>query len=214
VGESGAGKSTIADLIPRFFDVTQGSVKLDGKNVRSIQKLSLRDLMGIVAQETILFNDTITNNITYGQKGISKEKIRAVAEAANALNFIEAQPEGFETVIGDRGVKLSGGQRQRLAIARALLKNPPILIMDEATSSLDSESEKKVQEAIERLMQDRTVFVIAHRLSTVVNADKIIVLSRGKIVETGTHEELIEKKGYYKQLYEVQFGEIAGVTVD
>ncbi len=170
--------------------------------------------MGIVAQETILFNDTITNNITYGQEGISEEKIRAVAEAANALNFIEAQPEGFETVIGDRGVKLSGGQRQRLAIARALLKNPPILIMDEATSSLDSESEKKVQEAIERLMQDRTVFVIAHRLSTVVNADKIIVLSRGKIVETGTHEELIEKKGYYKQLYEVQFGEIAGVTVD
>ena len=214
VGESGAGKSTIADLIPRFFDVTQGSVKLDGKNVRSIQKLSLRDLMGIVAQETILFNDTITNNITYGQEGISEEKIRAVAEAANALNFIEAQPEGFETVIGDRGVKLSGGQRQRLAIARALLKNPPILIMDEATSSLDSESEKKVQEAIERLMQDRTVFVIAHRLSTVVNADKIIVLSRGKIVETGTHEELIEKKGYYKKLYEVQFGEIAGVTVD
>jgi subfamily B ATP-binding cassette protein MsbA len=214
VFESGAGKSTIADLIPRFFDVTQGSVKLDGKNVQSIQKLSLRDLMGIVAQETILFNDTITNNITYGQEGISEEKIRAVAEAANALNFIEAQPEGFETVIGDRGLKLSGGQRQRLAIARALLKNPPILIMDEATSSLDSESEKKVQEAIERLMQDRTVFVIAHRLSTVVNADKIIVLSRGKIVETGTHEELIEKKGYYKQLYEVQFGEIAGVTVD
>ncbi len=214
VGESGAGKSTIADLIPRFFDVTQGSVKLDGKDVRSIQKLSLRDLMGIVAQETILFNDTITNNITYGQEGISEEKIRAVAEAANALNFIEAQPKGFETVIGDRGVKLSGGQRQRLAIARALLKNPPILIMDEATSSLDSESEKKVQEAIERLMQDRTVFVIAHRLSTVVNADKIIVLSRGKIVETGTHEELIEKEGYYKQLYEVQFGEISGVTVD
>ena len=214
VGESGAGKSTIADLIPRFFDVTQGLVKLDGKDVRSIQKLSLRDLMGIVAQETILFNDTITNNITYGQKGISEEKIWAVAEAANALSFIKAQPEGFETVIGDRGVKLSGGQRQRLAIARALLKNPPILIMDEATSSLDSESEKKVQEAIERLMKDRTVFVIAHRLSTVVNADKIIVLSRGKIVETGTHEELIEKEGYYKQLYEVQFGEIAGVTVD
>ena len=214
VGESGAGKSTIADLIPRFFDVTQGLVKLDGKDVRSIQKLSLRDLMGIVAQETILFNDTITNNITYGQKGISEEKIWAVAEAANALSFIKAQPEGFETVIGDRGVKLSGGQRQRLAIARALLKNPPILIMDEATSSLDSESEKKVQEAIERLMKDRTVFVIAHRLSTVVNADKIIVLSRGKIVETGTHEELIEKEGYYKQLYEVQFGEISGVTVD
>ena len=214
VGESGAGKSTIADLIPRFFDVTQGSVKLDGKDVRSIQKLSLRDLMGIVAQETILFNDTIAKNIVYGQEGISEEKLRAVAEAANALSFIEAQPDGFETVIGDRGVKLSGGQRQRLAIARALLKNPPILIMDEATSSLDSESEKKVQEAIEKLMKDRTVFVIAHRLSTVVNADKIIVLSRGKIVETGTHEELIEKEGHYKQLYEVQFGEISGLTVD
>ncbi|HJL84142.1 MAG TPA: ABC transporter ATP-binding protein [Candidatus Marinimicrobia bacterium] len=214
VGESGAGKSTIADLIPRFFDVTQGSVKLDGKDVRSIQKLSLRDLMGIVAQETILFNDTIAKNIVYGQEGISEEKLRAVAEAANALSFIEAQPDGFETVIGDRGVKLSGGQRQRLAIARALLKNPPILIMDEATSSLDSESEKKVQEAIEKLMKDRTVFVIAHRLSTVVNAEKIIVLSRGKIVETGTHEELIEKEGHYKQLYEVQFGEISGLTVD
>ena len=214
VGESGAGKSTIADLIPRFFDVTQGSVRLDGKDLRSIQKLSLRDLMGIVAQETILFNDTITNNIIYGQEGISEERIRAVAEAANALSFIEDQPEAFETGIGDRGVKLSGGQRQRLAIARALLKNPPILIMDEATSSLDSESEKKVQEAIERLMKDRTVFVIAHRLSTVVNADEIIVLSKGKILETGKHEELIDKEGHYKQLYEVQFGEISGVTVD
>ena len=214
VGESGAGKSTIADLIPRFFDVTQGSVKLDGKDVRSLQKLLLRDLMGIVAQETILFNDTIANNIAYGQEGISEEKLRAVAEAANALDFIEAQPQGFDTVIGDRGVKLSGGQKQRLAIARALLKNPPILIMDEATSSLDSESEKKVQQAIERLMQDRTVFVIAHRLSTVVNADKIVVLSKGKIVETGTHKELIEKRGHYKQLYEVQFGEITRVSVD
>ncbi|HIO36683.1 MAG TPA: ATP-binding cassette domain-containing protein, partial [Candidatus Marinimicrobia bacterium] len=150
----------------------------------------------------------IANNIAYGQEGISEEKLRAVAEAANALDFIEAQPQGFDTVIGDRGVKLSGGQKQRLAIARALLKNPPILIMDEATSSLDSESEKKVQQAIERLMQDRTVFVIAHRLSTVVNADKIVVLSKGKIVETGTHKELIEKRGHYKQLYEVQFGEI------
>ena len=214
VGESGAGKSTIADLIPRFFDVTHGSVKLDGKDVRSIQKLLLRDLMGIVAQETILFNDTIANNIAYGQEGISEEKLRAVAEAANALDFIETQPQGFDTVIGDRGVKLSGGQRQRLAIARALLKNPPILIMDEATSSLDSKSEKKVQQAIERLMQDRTVFVIAHRLSTVVNADKIVVLSKGKIVETGTHKELIEKRGHYKQLYEVQFGEITRVSVD
>lgn len=209
VGESGAGKSTIADLIPRFYEVTAGAVKIDGKDVRSIQKRSLRDLMGIVPQETILFNDTIANNIGYGQEGISEVQLRGAAEAANALDFIEAQPDGFETVIGDRGVKLSGGQRQRVAIARALLKNPPILIMDEATSSLDSESEKKVQQAIERLMKDRTVFVIAHRLSTVVNADRIIVLSQGKIVETGTHEELIAGDGHYRQLYDVQFGELA-----
>lgn len=209
VGESGAGKSTMADLIPRFFEVTAGSVEIDGKDIRILQKQSLRALMGIVPQETILFNDTIANNIAYGQKGISEERLCEAAIAANALNFIDEQPKSFETVIGDRGVKLSGGQRQRLAIARAILKNPPILIMDEATSSLDSESEKKVQEAIERLMKDRTVFVIAHRLSTVVNADLILVLSRGEILEMGTHDELIQKDGHYRQLYNVQFGEIA-----
>ena len=165
--------------------------------------------MGIVPQETILFNDTIASNITYGQSGISEKDLRDAAKAANALEFIEEQPDGFETIIGDRGVKLSGGQRQRLAIARALLKNPPILIMDEATSSLDSESEQKVQEAIEHLMKDRTVFVIAHRLSTVVNADLIIVLAGGKVVESGTHDELIQTDGHYRQLYNVQFGNIS-----
>ncbi|HIC74574.1 MAG TPA: ABC transporter ATP-binding protein [Candidatus Marinimicrobia bacterium] len=207
VGESGAGKSTIADLIPRFFDVKKGSVTLDGTDIRNIRLHSLRRLMGIVPQETILFNDTIRNNISYGEKEADSGKMREAAEAANALKFIEEQPAGFETIIGDRGVKLSGGQRQRLAIARALLKNPPILILDEATSSLDTESEKKVQEAIDRLMKERTVFVIAHRLSTVLNADRIIVLRRGKIVETGTHAELLQNNGYYKKLYEVQFGE-------
>ena len=208
VGESGAGKSTIADLIPRFFEVSDGSIEIDGKDIRSLKKRSLRALMGIVPQETILFNDTIANNIAYGQSGISENSLRKAALAANALDFIEEQPHGFGTVIGDRGVKLSGGQRQRLAIARAILKNPPILIMDEATSSLDSESEKKVKQAIERLMKDRTVFVIAHRLSTVVNADLIIVLSDGKIVERGSHDQLLDENGHYKQLYNVQFGSI------
>ena len=208
VGESGAGKSTIADLIPRFFEVSDGSIEIDGKDIRSLKKRSLRALMGIVPQETILFNDTIANNIAYGQSGISENSLRKAALAANALDFIEEQPHGFGTVIGDRGVKLSGGQRQRLAIARAILKNPPILIMYEATSSLDSESEKKVKQAIERLMKDRTVFVIAHRLSTVVNADLIIVLSDGKIVERGSHDQLLDENGHYKQLYNVQFGSI------
>ncbi|MBH31188.1 MAG: multidrug ABC transporter [Candidatus Marinimicrobia bacterium] len=209
VGESGAGKSTIADLIPRFFEVTSGAVEIDGRDIRTVQKRSLRDLMGIVPQETILFNDTIATNIAYGQSGISEKDLRDAAKAANALDFINEQPNGFETIIGDRGVKLSGGQRQRLAIARALLKNPPILIMDEATSSLDSESEQKVQEAIEHLMKDRTVFVIAHRLSTVVKADLIIMLAAGQVVESGTHDELIQNDGHYCQLYNVQFGNIS-----
>jgi len=207
VGESGAGKSTIADLIPRFYDVDGGSITLDGIDIRKIRLQSLRQLMGIVPQETILFNDTISNNISYGDFQTDLGQMSEVAKAANALGFIEAQPEGFDTIIGDRGVKLSGGQRQRLAIARALLKNPPILILDEATSSLDTESEKKVQEAIDRLMRDRTVFVIAHRLSTIINANKIIVLKEGKIEEMGTHTELVERNGYYRSLYEVQFGQ-------
>ena len=196
----------MADLIPRFFDVDQGKIKIDGQDIKELEKKSLRNLMGIVPQETILFNDTIANNIGYGKKGINKNDLIKVAKVANALNFIENQPDGFNTVIGDRGVKLSGGQRQRISIARALLKNPPILIMDEATSSLDSESEKKVKKAIERLMKNRTVFVIAHRLSTVVNANKIILLKRGKIVEIGTHQDLLKNNKDYKKLYDVQFG--------
>lgn len=206
VGESGAGKSTVADLIPRFYDVNEGVITLDGVDIRRIRLKSLRRLMGVVPQETILFNDSIESNISYGELNTDAEKIREVARAANALEFIQEQPEGFDTVIGDRGVMLSGGQRQRIAIARSLFKNPPILILDEATSSLDTESEKKVQEAIDRLMRARTVFVIAHRLSTVVNADRIIVLKKGRIVESGRHEELLERNGYYRNLYESQFG--------
>ena len=205
VGVSGAGKSTTADLIPRFFEPTEGAVQLDGVDIRKFKTRALRQLMGIVTQETILFNDTISGNIAYGKKDIPIEKIRKAAAAANALEFIDKLPEGFDTIIGEKGVRLSGGQRQRLAIARALFKDPPILILDEATSSLDIESEKKVQEAMDRLMKDRTVLVIAHRLSTIVNADNIIVLDGGKIVETGTHEQLLGQNGIYKNLYNVQF---------
>jgi len=205
VGSSGSGKSSIADLIPRFFEPTKGRITLDRTDIKDVRIKSLRNLMGIVTQETILFNDTISGNIAYGQKGVKPNKIHAAAEAANAKEFIDALPQGFNTVIGEKGVRLSGGQRQRLAIARALLKDPPILILDEATSSLDTESEKHVQEAIDNLMKDRTVLVIAHRLSTIVNADRIIVLDNGKIIESGTHNELLDKKGIYKNLYDIQF---------
>ena len=205
VGASGSGKSTIADLIPRFFEPTKGRITLDAIDIKDVRIKSLRKLMGIVTQETILFNDTISGNIAYGQKEVKSSKIHAAAEAANAKEFIDALPQGFNTVIGEKGVRLSGGQRQRLAIARALLKDPPILILDEATSSLDTESEKYVQEAIDNLMKDRTVLVIAHRLSTIVNADRIIVLDNGKIVESGTHTELLDKNGIYKNLYDIQF---------
>ncbi|NOZ04456.1 MAG: ABC transporter ATP-binding protein [FCB group bacterium] len=208
VGHSGAGKSTIADLLPRFYDVTEGSITIDGIDIRRISLASLRSLMGVVTQETILFNDTVRNNIAYGDSNVPEEKVRAAAEAANALDFILEMPEGFDTVIGEKGVKLSGGQRQRLAIARALFKNPPILILDEATSSLDTESEKLVQQAIEKLMHNRTVLVIAHRLSTVVNANKIIVLKEGRIVEMGTHQQLMDKAGLYRKLFRIQFGDI------
>ena len=205
VGPSGSGKSTIADLIPRFFDVSKGTLRIDGNNVQKISFSSLRGSMGIVTQEVILFNDTIRKNIAYGQSDVTEEAIQKAAEAANALEFIKQTPDGFDTLIGERGVNLSGGQKQRLAIARALLKNPPILILDEATSALDTESEKMVQKAIEVLMKDRTVLVIAHRLSTVQNADKIVVLDKGKILEVGSHNELYEKGGLYRRLYDIQF---------
>ena len=205
VGPSGSGKSTIADLIPRFYDVTTGSIRIDGYDLRKATLASIRGNMGIVTQEVILFNDTIKNNIAYAQPNVSDDAIKQAAEAANALDFIEKSPEGFNTLIGERGVNLSGGQKQRLAIARALLKNPPILILDEATSALDTESEKKVQNAIENLMKDRTALVIAHRLSTVQNADKIIVINEGHVVEIGTHNQLYENDGLYRRLYDIQF---------
>ena len=205
VGSSGAGKSTLADLIPRFYDVNNGGITIDGHDVRDLSLNSLRRLMGVVTQETILFNDTVRANIAYGQKDVYDDQIISAATAANALEFINDFADGFDTVIGEKGVKLSGGQRQRLAIARAIMKNPPILILDEATSALDTESERLVQKALETLMANRTVLVIAHRLSTVTNANKIILLDKGEIKEVGTHNELMEKEGLYSNLYNIQF---------
>lgn len=200
VGSSGGGKSTIADMIPRFYDPTEGQILIDGLDLRSITTKSLRDQMGIVTQESILFNDTIFNNIAFGTEATEAEVV-AAAKIANAHDFILEQPDSYQTVIGDRGTKLSGGQRQRLSIARAILKNPPILILDEATSALDTESEKLVQEALTNLMKNRTTLVIAHRLSTIQHADEILVLSGGKIIERGTHDELLkEEKSFYRKL--------------
>jgi subfamily B ATP-binding cassette protein MsbA len=205
VGMSGGGKSTIADLIPRFYDVQEGGVSVDDIDVRKLRLDSLRSQIGIVTQHTFLFNDTVRNNIAYGSKKKSQDEIVAAAVAANAHNFISRLPQGYDTIVGELGVRLSGGERQRIAIARALLKNAPILILDEATSSLDSESERAVQEALEVLMQNRTTLVIAHRLSTVRRADKIVVLVRGRIVEQGTHEELFAMGQEYRKLYDLQF---------
>jgi subfamily B ATP-binding cassette protein MsbA len=205
VGRSGAGKSTLADLIPRFYDVTAGSITVDGRDVRDLTLASLRAEIAIVTQFTFLFNDSVRNNIAYGDVGTSMERIVAAARAANAHEFVCELPQGYDTVIGELGIKLSGGQRQRLAIARALLKNAPILILDEATSALDNESERLVQEAVERLMAGRTTLVIAHRLSTIRNADRIAVLDAGRVVEEGTHAELLELGGEYRRLYDLQF---------
>ncbi len=206
VGSSGAGKSTLIDLIPRFFDPVSGRILLDGNDIKNVKFEDLRALLGIVTQETVLFNDTIKSNIAYGQADFSEEKIVEAAKAANAHRFIVQLPNGYNTIIGERGTKLSGGERQRISIARALLVNPPIMILDEATSSLDNESEVLVQEAIERLMTDRTTFVIAHRLSTIRNADTIIVIDKGEIVQSGKHDQLLkDTSGIYKKLYELQF---------
>ena len=193
------------DLIPRFFEVTKGRITIDGVDIAEASLQSLRDQIGIVAQDTFLFNDTVRNNIRYGRQDATDAQVEAAARAAYAHDFIVQMPEGYESVIGDRGVKLSGGERQRLAIARALIKDPPILILDEATSALDSESEKLVQKALNRLMENRTVCVIAHRFSTIINADTIIVLDEDEVLEQGTHEALYAKDGLYRKLYDLQY---------
>jgi subfamily B ATP-binding cassette protein MsbA len=212
VGPSGAGKTTLANLAPRFYDVQGGAIKIDGRDVREVNLASLRALIGIVAQDTFLFNLTVADNIAYGRPGTPIEDIHRAAETALAHEFILKLPEGYDTVIGDRGVRLSGGQRQRLAIARALLKNAPILILDEATSHLDTESEMLVQKALANLMEHRTVIVIAHRLSTIRRADKIVVIEKGRVRETGTHEELVSQGGIYQRLHELQFDDAGGVV--
>ena len=205
VGPSGAGKTTLVDLLPRFNDPVSGRILMDGAPLTHLRRRPLRRLMAVVGQDTLLLNDTVAANIAYGQVGVSREKIEGAAQAANAAEFIAQLPSGYDTMLGERGTRLSGGQRQRIAIARALLRDSPILILDEATSALDAESERLVQEAIERLMQDRTVLVIAHRLATVRHADRIVVLNEGRIVESGSHEELFRRGGLYRRLYDLQF---------
>jgi subfamily B ATP-binding cassette protein MsbA len=204
VGASGGGKSTLSELIPRFYDVTAGDILFDGVSVKEYQQESLRKKMSIVAQETVLFNDTIEGNILMGRPDATHDEVVAASKVANAHNFIEESPMGYNTNIGDRGTKLSGGQRQRISIARAVLKNPEILILDEATSALDTESEKLVQEALTNLLKGRTSIVIAHRLSTIYNADRIYVIDQGRIAEQGTHQELLAKGGIYAHLIEMQ----------
>jgi len=207
VGPSGAGKTTLVDLIARFYDPTHGRITIDGTDIREFSLRSLRSKFGIVTQETVLFHDTVRANIAYGVPDVSDDAIRRAADAAHATEFIDRLPDGFDTVLGERGTRLSGGQRQRIAIARAILRDPPILIFDEATSALDTESERLVQDAINRLLRGRTVFVIAHRLSTIRHADRILVLKSGRLVESGRHEELLVQDGTYRQLYEMQFAE-------
>ena len=204
VGQSGSGKSTLADLLPRFYDVQEGSISIGGTDIRQFRVKDLRALMGNVNQEAILFNDSFYNNITFGVDGATREQVEEAARIANAHDFIMETEQGYDTNIGDRGGRLSGGQRQRISIARAILKTPPLLILDEATSALDTESERLVQEALDRLMKNRTTLVIAHRLSTIRNADQICVMHEGKIVERGTHDELIAMNRYYKKLVDMQ----------
>jgi ATP-binding cassette, subfamily B, bacterial MsbA len=204
VGQSGSGKSTIANLITRFYDVNEGGIKIDGENIKNLSKKSLRGLMGLVNQDSILFNDTVANNLKIGKENATEEEIMEALEIANAWEFVKDLPNGIDTNIGDSGGKLSGGQKQRLSIARAVLKNPPIMILDEATSALDTESERLVQDALENMMKNRTSIVIAHRLSTIQNADAIIVMQKGEIVEQGKHQELLDKKGVYNNLVKMQ----------
>jgi subfamily B ATP-binding cassette protein MsbA len=211
VGPSGSGKTTLLNLVPRFYDPTSGAVKIDGTEIRDVTLKSLRDQIGLVTQETFLFNDTVANNIAYGKPGAAREEIVAAATRAHAHDFIMAMPQQYDTMVGESGVKLSGGQRQRLAIARAIVKRPPILLLDEATSALDTESERAVQAALDDLMwsgaqrKEHTMLVIAHRLSTVQHADRIVVLNKGRIVEEGTHEQLLARGQVYKRLYDMQF---------
>ena len=207
VGPSGAGKSTLLNLLPRFYEVTEGAITIDGVDIRDVTLNSLRAQIGVVTQQTILFNDTVRHNVLYGRLDASEADIIAALKAAHAYDFVAAMPEGLDTLIGEQGVRLSGGERQRLAIARALLKDPPILILDEATSSLDSESEREVQQALDSLIVGRTTLVIAHRLSTVRNAHRIVVLEDGRIVETGSHTDLLAAGGLYRRLYEMQFAQ-------
>ncbi len=206
VGPSGGGKTTLVNMIPRLFDPEKGKVIINGIDVKDITLKSLREQIGLVTQETLLFNDSVKGNLTYGHEGEDEQRLINAAEAANAHRFIKEFPEGYDSIIGERGVRISGGQRQRLALARAVYKNPPIFILDEATSQLDSESEKLVQEAIDKLIKGRTVVAIAHRLSTITHADKIAVVDKGVIVEMGTHQELLSRSPLYKRLYAIQFG--------
>jgi subfamily B ATP-binding cassette protein MsbA len=214
VGMSGAGKTTLVDLLFRFFDATSGGIFIDGININDYRLKSLRDSLALVTQETFLFDDSIQNNIGFGKDGATDEEVMDAAKAAHVDFFVQHLDEGYETRIGERGVKLSGGQRQRIAIARAILRNAPILILDEATSSLDSESERLVQGALQNLMAERTTFIIAHRLSTVKHADRIIVMDKGEIVESGTHEVLLAKSGLYQKYYNMQFVNAADVDAD
>ncbi len=208
VGKSGSGKSTLVNLIPRFYDIKSGSIKIDNLDIRDYKLKSLRTHIGIVPQDTFLFSGSVYDNIIYGRRDATKEEVMEAAKMANAYNFIKELPEGFDTEVGERGVLLSGGQKQRISIARAILENPPIMILDEATSALDTESERLVQDALDKLMDNRTTFVIAHRLSTILHADKIVVMEDGEIKEIGKHEELLDKNGIYRKLYETQFGKI------